>query len=186
MKKILAIAVSVMTVVAVQAASIGWNVSTGNASYAGNAYQVFVIGQNSVTSLAQITALLDLGTDVSSYAFGSGALNASGAGIVSTSVSGKKIVPDTFPATLTSFAVIYDSSTITKSSSKYVAISGQTNQTKTLANSTSASATFATGNVSSIVADSKNWKSFGPVPEPCSAALIALGVAVFGLKRKIA
>ena len=182
MKQILSFLACIIAAISVHAASVGWNVATGSADYAGKAYNVFVIGQNGVTSVSQITALLDQGKDVSSYAFGSGTLNTAGAGSVQAASSGKSITPESYPATLTSFAVVFDAAT-PGASSKYVAISGQANQTKTLSSATAGSVTFATGNANSIVSNANNWH---PIPEPTTVALLALGLAALGLKRKVA
>ena len=187
MKKMLTIAAIVLMAVISQAVQVGWNVATGSADYANNAYNVFVIGQKGVTSVAQITELLDAGKDVSSYVFGSGTLNSAGTGSVgATSASAGSITPASYPATITSFAVVFDSGTPTAGKSMYVAISGQANQTKTVSNANASTITLATGNVNSIVSNSSNWKSFGAVPEPTTVALLAIGLAAFGLKRKVA
>ena len=183
MKKMLTIAAIVLMAVISQAVQVGWNVATGSGDYANKAYQVFVIGQKGVTSVSQITALLNQGKDVSSYVFGSGTLNSAGTGSVgATSASAGSITPDSYPATITSFAVVFDSAS-PSAASKYVAISGQANQTKTVANANASTITLATGNVNSIVSNANNWSA---IPEPTTVALLALGLAAFGLKRKVA
>jgi hypothetical protein len=180
MRKILAIAATLMVVATVQAATVGW--TAGNlGNYKGDAYQIFVIGQNGVTSVSQITQLLDKGTDVSTYAFGSGTVNTQGAIQMAGTATGKTLGTGTY----TSFMVFYDASTPAAGSSNYAVASGGAQQTRTIDDKT-ATTTFGAGNVGPIVSNSDNWKSFGPVPEPTTVALLALGLAALGLKRKVA
>ena len=178
MKKLLIIAASVMLAVAGQAATVGWNISTGSTTYGNYAYQFFVIGQNETASIATITALLDAGSSTDSYAFGSGALGANGTALVLASASGKTLTAGTYDA----FAVIFDSATPTAGESKYVVVSGATNLHKVIADTT-ATVSFATGNANSIVSNPANWQTYG-VPEPTSGLLMLLGMAGLALRRK--
>ena len=71
MKKLMILTACTMLAAVTHAAAVGWQLA-GAQSYANDAYQFFVIGQNGTDSIATITALLDAGTATDSYAFGSG------------------------------------------------------------------------------------------------------------------
>ena len=181
MKKILVGLFAVATALSVNAASVGWNIATGSTTYANDAYLFFVTGQNGATSIATITALLDNGESAASYAFGSGAVAANGTGIITAAASGKTLDAGEY----TSFFVLFDSATPTAGESKYIVISGTSNLTKTVADST-AQVVFASGNVGTTLSTASNWSSYGSsaVPEPTSGLLMLLGMAGLALKRK--
>ena len=182
MKKLLVFTACAMLAVVTQAASVGWGLA-GAANYANDAYQFFVIGQNGVTDISTVTALLDAGTDTSSYAFGSGTINSSGAANVAVTASGKTLDAGTY----TTFFVVFDSASPASGSANYAVVSGAANLTKTIAAST-ASVSFTAGNQSSLLNNADNWKSFGPssgnVPEPTSGLLLLVGGAMLALRRK--
>ena len=179
MKKLLIALSAITCAVSVHAAAVGWSIGGNNTAYANDAYMLFVIGQNNVESVATITALLDAGTSVDSYAFGSGAIAANGNVNVGATASGKSLDAGTY----TSFLVVFDSASPAAGSSQYVVISGGANQSRTIA-ATTATSTFAAGNVASILNNTSNWKSYGAVPEPTSGLLMLLGVAGLALRRR--
>lgn len=166
---------------AANAAAVGWSCA-GLSSYAGDAYNFFVIGQNGVSDIAAITALLDEGSSIDSYAFGGGTVAANGNAQQAFGSSGKSLDAGTY----TGFFVLFDSATPKAGESNYLVVSGAGTLTKTLA-ATTASVTFAAGNASSIAGNASNWKSFGTsssVPEPTSGLLMLLGMAGLALRRK--
>ena len=182
MKKLLVFTACAMLAVVTQAASVGWGLA-GAANYANDAYQFFVIGQKGVSSIATITALLDAGSDTSSYAFGSGAVNGSGSATVLANASGKTLDAGDY----TAFFVVFDSASPASGSANYAVVSGSANLTKSIG-ATTASVSFSAGNASSILNNADNWKSFGTggggVPEPTSGLLLLVGAGMLALRRK--
>ena len=182
MKKLVVFVVSAMFAAITQAASVGWGLAGAN-NYAGDAYQFFVIGQNGASSIATITALLDAGTDTSSYAFGSGKVASNGSSNVGFATSGKELSAGTYET----FFVVFDSDSLVSGSANYAVVSGAATLTKTIGANT-ASVTFAAGNQSTYLNNSSNWKSFGPasggVPEPTSGLLLLVGAGMLALRRK--
>ena len=160
------------------AAAVGWQLA-GAQSYANDAYQFFVIGQNGTDSIATITALLDAGTATDSYAFGSGKVAANGNATVAANASGKSLDAGTY----TTFYVIFDSPTPASGSAKYALVSGASGLTKEIGAS-AAGVTFQALNQASFLNNADNWKSYGAVPEPTSGLLMLLGVAGLALRRK--
>ncbi|MDY5954482.1 MAG: PEP-CTERM sorting domain-containing protein [Kiritimatiellia bacterium] len=180
MKKLITILAALCIAAITQAAAVGWSVAGGNAAYGNKAYSLFVIGQNGVTDIGQIQAILDAGTDFSSYVFGSGTTTAAGTGAVSAGVSGKTLDAGTY----TAFVAFFDSDTVTADSSQYALFSGATTLTQTIGAST-AKITFATGSMKNFLDNSSNWHSYGAAPEPACAMLFVLGAAGLALRRRV-
>lgn len=177
MKKALVfLAVATMATV-MQAAAVGWTMA-GLEAYAGNAYQVFVVGQNGVTSISQITDMIAAGTDVSSYAFGAGKVAANGsASVISTAPGhGNITYSGTGVDSYDAYGIIYDNA-VTGDATQFA----QVGPKNIRPGNDATSKLIAFGNV----VKTGNLSSWSPIPEPTTAALLALGLAAFGLKRKV-
>ena len=182
MKKLMMFAACAMLVAVTNAAAVGWSLA-GATGYAGDAYQFFVVGQNGVSSVATITALLDAGTSTADYAFGSGTVAANGSAIVAAAKSGKTLDAGT---TYNSFFVVFDSDTLTSGSTKYAVVSEASTLTQS-PSATAANITFVAGNQATFLSIASDWKSYGTssaVPEPTSGLLMLLGMAGLALRRK--
>ena len=178
MKKLIMFAACAMLAAYAQAASVGWTLAGANA-FAGDKYMFFVEGQNGATSIAMITALLEKGEDVSSYAFGSGNVAGNGTANVLAANSGKTLDAGTY----TSFYVVFDSATLTAKETKYAVVSGAANLTKEIGGST-ASIAFAAANQATFLNNSANWATYGAIPEPTSGLLMLVGLGALALRRK--
>ena len=181
MKKVIIAAAVICAATFVNAASVGWS-NMGLASYNGDKYLMFVTGQNGASSVSTITALLDAGTAVDSYAIGGGAVSGGTANKAFTA-SGVSLGEGTY----TAFMVLFDAATPVSGTTKYAVLEGGNNgtgYTQTVGAST-ASITFVGGNAASMVS-AATWKTYGSsaAPEPTSAMLMLLGVAGLALKRK--
>lgn len=179
MKKLMMFAACAMLAAVTNAAAVGWSLA-GATGYAGDAYQFFVVGQNGVSSVATITALLDAGTSTADYAFGSGTVAANGSAIVAAAKSGKTLDAGT---TYNSFFVVFDSDTLTSGSTKYAVVSEASTLTQS-PSATAANITFVAGNQATFLNNASNWQSYGAVPEPTSGLLMLLGMAGLALRRK--
>ena len=184
MKKMMIAVCAIALAGMVHAASVGWSLA-GCGEYAGDAYSFFVIGQNGVDSVAQITALCADGKDVSGYAFGGGKIADNGSANTSTAASGKSLDGG---ATYEGFYVVFDSADAAKAGN-YIAITKD--QNAGLSKSITASAgqvTFIGGNQATFVNTASNWSKVqgSGVPEPTSGLLLLMGMAALALKRKVA
>ena len=183
MKKMIMAAAIVCAAAFANAAAVGWSCA-GLTSFAGNQYYFCVLGQNGVSDVATISALLTEGSDISSYAFGGGKVAANGAATVAATTAGQ---PTLGAGTYTGFYVLFDSNTPAAGESKYLIISDAAGLTKSVS-STAATVGFVGGNQSAFANNSANWQSFGsagPIaPEPTSGLLLLLGMAGLALKRK--
>lgn len=182
MKKIMILAAAIAMAAMANAAAVGWTIM-GATNYKNSDYSVYVVGQNGVTSVDQITALVAAGTDTSAYAFYNGTVNASGVATVPNSTSGKSITysgsgTDTYQA----FAVIWNADATSASVTSVASITMEND---------SQSKTFSFGNQSAnLAANAFDIKASGgdtpsgDVPEPTSGLLLLVGAAGLALRRR--
>lgn len=183
MKKMMMIAVAIMAAAVSQAVGLQWSVG-GLADYAGAT--AYLINEETATR-ASFTELLDAGKSEEALAAIPGSAWGNsleiGTGSASTLASAKTGVTVDSGYTTTAFAaIVFDDSGTTK-----IAFTDAIEKTAPkLGNMV-----FAFGDVSKIT-----WTTVGgggggddpiipDVPEPTSMALVALGAAAFGLRRKL-
>lgn len=182
MKKLMALAACLLLTATTQAAAVGWTIG-GATNYKNGGYNVFLIGNNGVTSLSQITALLQSdGIDaLAAYAWASGEVGATGIAAKAASSSGKSITynesGDAAANTYQAFAVIWDDA---KANASWTSI-----VSTTLANN-STSKTFTFGNQSANLAANNIalGGGGGDIPEPTSGLLLLVGGAMLALRRR--
>ena len=189
MKK-LAIAIAAVVVAAVsQAASINWSVNNiykGDSLLDGGVAYVFnnkgtyanpaalLAALKAATDLDAINTILAKADPVLGGAVTGGGVSNSGVDFASTSIPGKTSGVNTF-------AVIFDTATVTADSNYYVTTAS--GNVKTVDPAGTASSSFAIQSQASYTQGNAGaWTA--AAPEPTSGLLLLLGVAGLALKRK--
>ena len=177
MKKIMAFAACLLLAAVTHGAAVGWTIG-GATDFKSGGYNVFVLGQNGVTSVDQITALLvsDGVEALSSYAWANGSVTTAGAVNAAATSSGKSFeYSGSGTDSYTAFAVIWDSAKENASWTSTATITMSNNST---------SKTFLFGNQAGNLTTNKTPYNGSGVPEPTSGLLLLVGGAMLALRRK--
>ncbi len=168
MKKLLIIATALVLAGLTQAATVNWQVKGSAASAGKIAYLVL----NSNLPEANPPAL----SDITDAAFASGEIKLNGRLYYA---SGKTDVDDVAAGTTANYTIFF----VDEASNTYLN-GGTGSVTGYGATDNPVDATASTANYTAP--GGAGWKDAAAVPEPTAVALLALGLAALGLKRKVA
>ncbi len=168
MKKLLIIATAVVLAGLTQAATVNWKVAGSAASEGKTAYLVLT---------SKIPSTISSLSDITSKAFASGDIVSLGRG--QYGVSGSTDVADVGAGTTAGYTIFF----VDSASNSYLnggtgSVTGYGASDPPVAATQSTSSYTAPGGA--------GWTQPVAVPEPTAVALLALGLAALGLKRKIA
>ena len=176
MKKVLTIAIALVAAISVRAAAVDWSLDRGAVDgYTEGGLVMAFLDSDRASVTSAINGAADassLASTLGDFVHSSGNFNKRGA--ADGTISADSITSGT---SYDVFFVAFDGASIAEST-KVLVGSG----TATGKGYEPPSSAEVVANSSSV---SGSWATIA-VPEPCSVALLALGLAAFGLKRKVA